>query len=106
MQPIDVLRLHTLGSARVMGIADKVGSLEVGKLADFVVISPSGEIDRAPVFDPAAAVVFASNPANIEAVYVGGDRVVDRGVFVHADMKKVSAEVEQRVRRLQQVAGR
>jgi hypothetical protein len=29
-----------MGSAEVMGIADKVGSLEVGKFADFVVISP------------------------------------------------------------------
>ena len=106
MQPIDVLRMHTLGSARVMGVADRVGSLEVGKLADFVVISPLGEIDRAPVFDPAAAVVFASNPANIEAVYVGGDKVVDRGVLVHADMNQVSAEVEQRVRRLQHAAGK
>lgn len=106
MQPLDVLRLHTLGSARVMGVADKVGSLEAGKYADFVVMSPRGEIDRAPVFDPAATVVFGSNPANIEAVYVGGDKVVDRGVLVHADMKGVSAEVEQRVRRLQHVTGR
>ena len=104
MQPIDVLRLHTLGSAQVMGIADKVGSLEVGKFADFVVISPSDGIDRAPVFDPAATVVFASNSANIEAVYVGGDKVVDRGIVVQNDMARVSTEVEQRVHRLQQLA--
>lgn len=104
MQPLDVLRLHTLGSAQVMGVANKVGSLEVGKYADFVVISPSGGIDRAPVFDPAATVVFASNPANVEAVYVGGDKVVDHGVLVQADMAHVSAEVERRVHSLRRHA--
>jgi len=106
MQPIDVLRLHTLGSARVMGVAAKVGSLEAGKLADFVVVSPSSTIDRAPVFDPAAAVVFASNAANVEAVYVGGDKVVERGVLLNADMERVSAEVERRVHELQEKANR
>jgi imidazolonepropionase-like amidohydrolase len=34
LQPIDVLRFHTLGSAEVLGVADKVGSLEVGKFGD------------------------------------------------------------------------
>jgi cytosine/adenosine deaminase-related metal-dependent hydrolase len=53
MQPIDVLRMATMGSAEVMGIADKVGSLEVGKYADFIVISPPS-----PVFDPAATIVL------------------------------------------------
>jgi cytosine/adenosine deaminase-related metal-dependent hydrolase len=104
MQPLDVLRLHTLGSARVMGVADKVGSLEVGKLADFVVVSPTSEIDRAPVFDPAATVVFASNAANVDAVYVGGEKLVEHGVLLRANMKKVSAEVDERVHRLQSQA--
>jgi len=104
MQPIDVLRLHTMGSAKVMGIAAKVGSLEVGKFADFVVVSPLGEIDRAPVFDPAATIVFATNPANIDSVYVGGEKLVEHGALLHADMKRVSAEVDKRVHRLQQQA--
>lgn len=105
MQPIDVLRLHTLGSAEVMGIADKVGSLEPGKFADFVVVSPSGGIDRAPVFDPYATVVFACNTANVDAVYVGGKKLVNSDLsLTQADMTRASAEVEKRVGRLRRTA--
>jgi cytosine/adenosine deaminase-related metal-dependent hydrolase len=41
MSPYDVLRLHTMGSADVLDVADKIGSLEPGKLADFLIIDPA-----------------------------------------------------------------
>ena len=42
--PQDMLRLHTLGTAQAIGVADKVGSLEVGKFADFLLVDtdPTG----------------------------------------------------------------
>jgi len=101
MQPIDILRLHTMGSAEVMGVADKVGSLEVGKLADFDVISPP-----TPVFDAVATVVFACGAMNLDAVYVGGEKIVDHGTFTRSDMAKVIAEVGTRVSSIRTRAGR
>lgn len=106
MQPIDILRLHTLGSAEVMGVADRIGSLEPGKFADFVVLTPGGGIDRAPVFDAYATVVFACNTANIEAVYVGAEKVIDHVTPVQADMTRISTEVATRVARLRETARR
>jgi cytosine/adenosine deaminase-related metal-dependent hydrolase len=99
MQPLDVLRLHTLGSAEVMGIADKLGSLEVGKLADFAVIVPP-----TPVFDAAATVVFACSSENLEAVYVGGEKLAARGALTRSDMAKTTAEVDARVNRIRSLA--
>ena len=101
MQPIDILRLHTMGSAEVMGVADKVGSLEVGKLADFDVISPP-----APVFDAGATVVFACGAMNLDAVYVGGEKIVDHGTFTRSEMANVTAEVGTRVSSIRTRAGR
>jgi cytosine/adenosine deaminase-related metal-dependent hydrolase len=60
MSPYDVMRLHTMGSADVLGVADRLGSLEVGKLADFLVIDP-GEYGH--VFDPYATLVFVTSQA-------------------------------------------
>jgi cytosine/adenosine deaminase-related metal-dependent hydrolase len=99
MQPIDILRLHTMGSAEVMGIADKVGSLEAGKLADFDVITPP-----TPVFDAAATVVFACSTMNLDAVYVGGEKLVDHAALTHADMAAAAAELEKRVGRIRAAA--
>ena len=99
MQPIDVLRLHTLGGAEVLGVADKVGSLEVGKYGDILVIDPK-RLDRAPVFDPYATLVFACNVLNLERVYVGGElKARDRAVL-RKDWGKITAELDARVTKL------
>jgi cytosine/adenosine deaminase-related metal-dependent hydrolase len=41
LMPRDVLRMHTLGSAEVLGADDRIGSLEPGKHADFLVVDPA-----------------------------------------------------------------
>lgn len=96
LQPIDVLRFHTLGSAEVLGIAEKVGSLEVGKYGDIVVIDPK-LVERGPITDYYAAVVLACNAANISKVYVGGTLLVDKYKLQKADVQRVSNQVSQRV---------
>lgn len=99
MQPIDVLRMHTYGGAEVLGIEDKVGSLEVGKFGDIAVVNPR-TFDRAPVFDPYATLVLACNTQNLERVYVGGELRVDRGRLVKADWPRIAKELDGRVSRL------
>ena len=102
LQPIDVLRFHTLGSAEVLGVADKVGSLEEGKYGDVLIIDPA-LVERGPVRDPYAAVVLSCNAMNIAKVYVGGDLLVDTYKLQKQDMKQVSHEVNHRVAGLGQV---
>ena len=99
LQPIDVLRFHTMGSAEVLGVADKVGSLEVGKFGDMIVVDPR-LVERGPIVDPYAAVVLACNAMNLAKVYVGGDLLVDTYRLQKNDMSKVSREVNQRVAHL------
>jgi 5-methylthioadenosine/S-adenosylhomocysteine deaminase len=99
LQPIDVLRFHTMGSAEVLGVADKVGSLEVGKFGDIIIVDPD-LVERGPVIDPYAAVVLSCNAMNLAKVYVGGDLLVDTYHLQKNDMSKVSREVSQRVARL------
>jgi cytosine/adenosine deaminase-related metal-dependent hydrolase len=95
MTAADVLWMSTQGSAEVMGVGDCIGSLEVGKYADFLVITPPS-----PIFDPVATIVFAANNANIDAVYVGGEKLVDRLAFTRIDSANVGREVDQRMARI------
>ena len=94
MSPYDVLRLHTMGSADVLDVADRLGSLEKGKLADFLVIDP-GEYGH--VFDPYATLVFVTSQPDLERVYVGGDLKVERGKLMSQDLNRVEHEVNTRV---------
>jgi 5-methylthioadenosine/S-adenosylhomocysteine deaminase len=96
MQPIDVLRLHTIGTAAVFGVDDQVGTLKAGKYADFLVVDPS-EMDVGPVFDVYATLVFSCSLANLEKVYVGGKLVVERGNPLEHDIAKIAASVKTRV---------
>jgi 5-methylthioadenosine/S-adenosylhomocysteine deaminase len=99
LQPSDVLHYHTIGSAQVLNVADKVGSLEKGKFGDILVIDPKA-IDRAPVFDAYATLVFACNVMNLEKVYVGGELVVENRKTLKHDFSKISGELAARVTRL------
>jgi 5-methylthioadenosine/S-adenosylhomocysteine deaminase len=96
LQPIDLLRLHTLKTAEVLGVARHVGSLEVGKFADFLVVNP-GEPGTGPVWDVAATLVFACSSRNLAAVYIGGKKTVELGRVVNHDAVALEAEVNARV---------
>jgi 5-methylthioadenosine/S-adenosylhomocysteine deaminase len=94
MSPYDVLRLHTMGSADVLGVSDRLGSLEPGKLADFLVVDPAR---FGPITDTYASLVFVAGERDLERVYVGGELLVRNGVLTNQDQAKVKAQVEKRV---------
>ena len=93
MSPYQVLYLHTMGSADVMGVKDKLGSLEPGKYADFLVIDPSR---LGTIFDPYATLVLEAGERDLERVYVGGELKMDHGKFLGQDIVKVQAETDRR----------
>ena len=93
MSPYQVLYLHTMGSADVMGVKDKLGSLEPGKYADFLVVDPTR---FGTVFDPYASLVLVAGERDLERVYVGGELKVEHGELRGQDMKKVQLETDRR----------
>jgi cytosine/adenosine deaminase-related metal-dependent hydrolase len=93
MSPYQVLYLHTMGSADVMGAKDKLGSLEPGKYADFLVVDPKR---FGTVFDPYASLVLVAGERDLERVYVGGELKVDHGKLPGQDFDKVLAESARR----------
>jgi cytosine/adenosine deaminase-related metal-dependent hydrolase len=94
--PQDMLRLHTLGTANAIGVADQVGSLEAGKFADFLLVDPT-QPDTGPVYDPYATLVFVCNNSNVDTVFVGGEAVVKRGQPLKFDAAAVAREAKARV---------
>lgn len=76
----EILRMHTLGSAEVLGVEDRVGSLEPGKFADFLLIDPERPSTGPLSPDLYAHTVLALSAANITDVRLGG-RSVSAGLF-------------------------
>lgn len=93
----DALRMATLDGARCLGLEDRVGSLEAGKLADFLVVELS-DAARTPVYDPVEALVYTANRDCVRATYLGGERV-------HREESQILAQARARARALQELGG-
>ena len=93
----EMLRLHTLGSAETLGIAEHVGSLAPGRFADFAVVDPRSP-DTGPVWDPVATYVLACGLRNLKAVYVGGRRVSEDGRSDNPLAAEASRQLHARLR--------
>ena len=94
MSPADMLRMHTRGSAEVLGVADRVGSLEPGKYADFVVVDPRSP-DIGPLWHPIDNYVLACGLRNLKRVYVGGQLVNESGVSTNPLAAEASAKLHE-----------
>ncbi|WP_181898323.1 amidohydrolase family protein [Alteromonas aestuariivivens] len=103
LDPMTMLRLHTLETAKVLKIDHQVGSLVAGKRADFLILDTRSPLSG-PVFDPASHVVFSLNASNIEAVYVNGERLVHRGESTRFEEQPLAAEVAGRIGRIADLA--
>jgi len=83
--------LATIGGARALGWADRIGSLEPGKEADIVVLDMSEALHLTPKGSLIQELVYsgASNSQYVRQVYVGGKRVVDGGRPIGFDLPAV-----------------
>ncbi len=79
------LSIGTRGGASVLGRSD-IGSLEVGKCADFFAIDLNKLEYTGALQDPVAAVVFCA-PVKADWTVVGGDVVVREGQFTKFDIQ-------------------
>jgi cytosine/adenosine deaminase-related metal-dependent hydrolase len=83
----DSLWMGTRGGAAVLGRND-VGSLEVGKCADFFAVSMDRLEYAGAAHDPVAAIVFCQ-PRRVDYTAVGGKLVVKNGELVSLEEHKI-----------------
>jgi 5-methylthioadenosine/S-adenosylhomocysteine deaminase len=67
----DVLEMATIGSARVLGLADKIGTLEEGKRADVIVVNLQTPKTQ-PVYSVESALVYAADGSNVTTTICDG----------------------------------
>lgn len=101
---MDALAMATVDGARVLGIADRTGSVEVGKQADLVVVSLAGA-HVGPEGDVAGRLVYSASAADVRHVIVDGRVLVRGGELRTMDLERVCHDARRQARRLRQRAG-
>ncbi|HEY8578841.1 MAG TPA: amidohydrolase family protein, partial [Beijerinckiaceae bacterium] len=93
-----VLEMATMGGARALGIADRVGSLTPGKRADLILVRTT-DVNMAPFTDPEHMVVQSANPSNVDTVVIDGRILKRAGRLVGVDVKKIVADANDTAKR-------
>ncbi len=76
LSAIEALKAATINGAKALGIDEKTGSLETGKLADIIAIDLS-PLHCQPVYDPISQIIYASRSDQITNVWSEGQRLVE-----------------------------
>jgi 5-methylthioadenosine/S-adenosylhomocysteine deaminase len=89
--PYQILEMATIGGARAALLDDRIGTLEVGKKADVVLVSL--ERIAEPYLDPALDIVEAiltrGRAEDVDTVLVDGEILLDGGRLIHLDLPKI-----------------
>ncbi len=89
----DALAMATINGARAMGIADQLGSLETGKLADVIAVDLSGP-ELQPVYNPLSQLVYACNGSQVSHSWVAGRAVMQNRELTTIDIDAVRERSE------------
>ena len=96
---LQAFELATLGGARALGLEDRIGSLEVGKRADIVVV----DVERAhvaPAESPYSQLVYACRASDVRHVVVDGQIVVRDHKLETLEVPRVVAAARAHARRI------
>ncbi|ARK29255.1 amidohydrolase family protein [Halalkalibacter krulwichiae] len=86
------LRLATNHGAEAIWLENQIGSLEVGKQADIVVINTKQAFYQ-PAHEPVSHLVYSGSGRDVKDVYVQGKQVIKNGECLTVDEERVIFEV-------------
>ena len=90
--PLEVIRSATLNGAEALGWDDKIGSVQIGKLADFVIVEENPLQNLKVLYGTGAIKLTEDN----EVVRVGGVKYTIKDGIIY-DAKQLLAQVKQMV---------
>ncbi|MCC7031766.1 MAG: amidohydrolase [Acidobacteria bacterium] len=73
------LEMATMGGARALGLQDRLGSLEAGKLADAIAVR-TDRPRQVPMYDPVSHLVYATHGDDVVMTVVNGRVLMKDGV--------------------------
>lgn len=95
----DMLRMATIDGARVLGMGEQIGSIEVGKKADLILLDLQQPNMQPLVWEDGNTnvlwnIVFSARGSNVKTVIVDGDILLADGLSTKVDEGRVMAAAQ------------
>ena len=95
----DLLKMATIEGARVLGLEDEIGTIEVGKKADMIFIN-TNKTHLYPENDLCTNLVYSANGADVDTVMVDGKILMQNRKLLNINEKHVKKNIAKVVKRL------
>ncbi|MBV9712529.1 MAG: amidohydrolase family protein, partial [Ktedonobacteraceae bacterium] len=99
-----VLEMATINGAKALGLEHEIGSLEVGKKADLIVIDLE-RLHTTPSMNPVSTLVYAATGGEVDTVVVDGNIVVQQGKLLTMNEHEVMVQANKHAAQLYRRAG-
>ena len=95
----EILKMATIEGARVLGMENEIGTIEVGKKADMIFIK-TDKVHMCPANDICENIVYSSNGSDVESVMIDGKMIMQNRKMVNLNEKEVINHVKKIAKRL------
>ena len=92
MTPEHAIEMATLNGAKGVGLQDRIGSIEVGKEADFVVFDAT-QPEWQPLYNPVSNLVYSATGNSVKDVFIAGEQVLKDGKLTRIDHDALMQQV-------------
>lgn len=96
------IQMATINGAKALGLADSIGSIEVGKQADLIAIDLA-RLNTQPVYDPVAQLVYAANSQQVSHVWIAGQNHLRDFQFSQLDEDEIMSKARSWASKIGQV---
>jgi 5-methylthioadenosine/S-adenosylhomocysteine deaminase len=99
MKASTVLKMATRWGARILGLEQEIGTLEVGKKADVIVVDLRSP-HLVPLYHPISTLVYAASGGDVKDVMVNGKILMRDRRMTHLDAEEVMRKVREISKRI------
>ena len=95
----DVIKMATINGAKLLGIDDKVGSIEEGKEADIIIVDISPKLDNIKIIpnnDIVSNLVYNTDGRNVDTTIVNGEVLMENRQMKFIDAEKIISKIEEK----------
>jgi 5-methylthioadenosine/S-adenosylhomocysteine deaminase len=101
---MDILEMVTNSGAKALGMEDRIGSIEIGKKADLILVSMTN-IETIPLFSIPNQLVYSTDGHNVQTVVIDGKIVLENRKLRQINERNLISESQLKAKKIAEKAG-